>query len=138
MASQMSLQQSVFTKPCKVVGEPQMTSPRTILFHLVLASVALVELAKYLTLSSHLFFCLYFLLFPFTKPCRIVFAKSEDIETWPNHLSFHFLTRDRSSSYSPMAAWTFSSLLHDTCTKCSIAFGSISSQRPAFFSLILR
>ena len=40
-------------------------------------------------------------------PCRIVFAKPEDLETWPNHLSFRFLTRVRSSSYSPMAAWIF-------------------------------
>ena len=46
-------------------------------------------------------------LFPFTVPCRIVFAKPEDLETWPNHLSFRFFTRVRSSSYSPMAAWIF-------------------------------
>ena len=84
----------------------------TIPFHLVLFSAALVELAKSipvhsLILSSHLFFCLPLFLFPFTVPCRIVFAKPEDLETWPNHLSFRFLTRVRSSSYSPMAAWIF-------------------------------
>ena len=78
----------------------------TIPFHLDLFSAALVELAKSipvhsLILSSHLFFCLPLFLFPFTVPCRIVFAKPEDIETWPNHLSFRFLTRVRSSSYSP-------------------------------------
>ena len=28
-------------------------------------------------------------------PCRIVFAKPEDLETWPNHLSFRFLTRGK-------------------------------------------
>ena len=28
-----------------------------------------------------------------------------DLETWPNHLSFRFLIRVSSSSYSPMAAW---------------------------------
>ena len=77
----------------------------TIPFHLVLFSAALVELAKSipvhsLILSSHLFFCLPLLLFPFTVPCRIVFAKPEDIETWPNHLSFRFLTSVRSSSFS--------------------------------------
>ena len=38
-----------------------------------------------------------FFLFPFTLPCRIVFAKPVDLETWPVHLSFHFLTRVRSS-----------------------------------------
>ena len=37
----------------------------------------------------------------------IVFAKPEDLEAWPNHLSFHFLTRVRSSSYSPVAASIF-------------------------------
>ena len=84
----------------------------TIPFHLDLFSAALVELAKSipvhsLILSSHLFYCLPFFLFPFTVPCRIVFAKPEDLETWPNHLSFRFLTRVRSSSYSPMAAWIF-------------------------------
>ena len=81
-------------------------------FHLDLFSAALVELAKSipvhsLILSSHLFFCLPLFLFPFTVPCRIVFAKPEDLETWPNHLSFRFLTRVRSSSYSQMAAWIF-------------------------------
>ena len=81
-------------------------------FHLDLFSAALIELAKSipvhsLILSSHLFFCLPLFLFPFTVPCRIVFAKPEDLETWPNHLSFRFLTRVRSLSYSPMAAWIF-------------------------------
>ena len=84
----------------------------TIPFHLDLFSAALVELAKSipvhsLILSSHLFFCLPLFHFPFTVPCRIVFAKPEDLETWPNHLSFRFLTRVRSSSYSPTAAWIF-------------------------------
>ena len=84
----------------------------TIPFHLDLFSTALVELAKSipvhsLILSSHLFFCLPLFLFPFTVPCRIVFAKPEDLEAWPNHLSFRFLTSVRSSSYSPMAAWIF-------------------------------
>ena len=70
----------------------------TIPFHTVLFSAARVELAKSnpvhsLILSSHLFFCLPLFLFPFTVPCRIVFAKPEDLETWANHLSFRFLTR---------------------------------------------
>ena len=82
----------------------------TIPFHLDLFSAALVELTKSipvhsLILSSHLFFCLPLFLFPFTVPCRIVFAKPVDLET--NYLSFCFLTRVRSSSYSPMAAWIF-------------------------------
>ena len=83
----------------------------TMPFQLVLFSAALVELTNFISvhsliLSSHLFLCLP-LLFPFTVPCTIVFAKPEDFETWPNHLSFHFLTRVRSLSCSPMAAWIF-------------------------------
>ena len=77
-----------------------------------------------------------------TVPCRIVFAKPEDLETWPNHLIFRFLTRVRSLSYSPMAAWIFlrtSSLVTWSIYEmCSIASGSISSQKPAFFSLTLQ
>ena len=84
----------------------------TIPFHLVLYSAALVEQAMSipvhsLILSSHLFFCLLLLLFPFTVPCKIVFAKPEDLEIWTNHLSFHFLTMVRRSSYSSIVAWIF-------------------------------
>ena len=65
----------------------------TILFHLVLFSAALAELAKSipvysLILSSRLFFYLPLLLFPFIVHCMNVFANPEDLETWPNHLSF--------------------------------------------------
>ena len=82
----------------------------TIPFHLVLFSVALDELAKSipvhsLILSSHLFFSLPLLLF--IVLCRIVFAKPEDLQTWPNHLSVCFLTRVGSSSHSLLAAWAF-------------------------------
>ena len=86
-------------------------------FHLVLfpATIflfpaALFELAKSVPvhsfiLFSHLFFCLPLLLFPVTVPCSIVFAKPEDLDTWPNYLSIRFLTRVKSSPYSPVAAW---------------------------------
>ena len=112
----------------------------TIPFHLDLFSAALVELAKSipvhsLTLSSHLFFCLPLFLFPFTVPCRIVFAKPEDLETWPNHLSFRFLTRVRSSSYSPMAAWIFLRTSSLVTWSLYEMFNSLSSQKPVFFSL---
>ena len=94
----------------------------TIPFHLFLFSTALVELAKSipvhsLIFSSHLFFCLTPFLFPVTVPCRIVFAKPENLETWPNHLSFRFLTRVRSSSYSSMAPWLL--LLISSLVTCS-------------------
>ena len=84
----------------------------TIPFHQVLSSSALVELAKStpvhsLTLSSHLFFCRPFLLSPFPVSSRIVFAKPEDLDKWPNQLSFRSLTKVRSYSCFPMAAWLF-------------------------------
>ena len=113
-------QTSVQDRKCSILFYPVTLEGRrgttdefaTIPFHLDLFSAALVELAKSipvhsLILSSHLFFCLPLFLFPFTVPCRIVFAKPEDLETWPNYLSFRFLTRVRSSSYSPIAAWIF-------------------------------
>ena len=64
-------------------------------FQPVLFSSALAELAKSipvqsLILSLHLFFCLPLVIFPFTLPYRIVFAKPEDIETWPQ---FPFLNQ---------------------------------------------
>ena len=108
-----SLRYSILFYPITLEGRRGTTDDfATIPFHLDLFSAALVELAKSipvhsLILSSHLFFCLPLFLFPFTVPCRIVFAKPEDLETWQNHLSFRFLTRVRSSSYSPMAAWIF-------------------------------
>ena len=83
----------------------------TIPFHLVLFSAAPVELAK--SIPAHCFNIVFptllstFSFFLFTVPCEIVCAKPEDIETWPNHLSFPFLTRVTSSSYSPMGAWIF-------------------------------
>ena len=63
----------------------------TIPFHLVLFSAALVELAKSipvhsLILSFHLFFCLPFVLCPYTVPCRIALAKPEDIQMWRNYM----------------------------------------------------
>ena len=65
----------------------------TIPFHLDLFSAALVELAKSipvhsLILSSHLFFCLPIFLFPFTVPCRNVFAKQEDLRHGQTILAF--------------------------------------------------
>ena len=94
-----------------VVWAPQ-TNLQQPLSHLVLFTAALAELMKSspvhsLILSSHLFFCPPLLLFPFTVPCKIVFAKPEDLETWPNHFSFCFMTTVRSSSYSTMVAWIF-------------------------------
>ena len=116
----------------------------TITFHLVLFSAALVELAnsipvRSLILSSHLFFCLPLFLCPFTVPCRTVFPKPEDLERWPNHLSFRFLTSVRCSyilqwppgSFCEPPHWS-----HGPCMNCSIVSGSIQSQMLVFVSLI--
>lgn len=67
-------------------------------------------------------------------PCRIVFARPEDIEMWLNPLSFHFLTMGRSSLYSQMATFVFlwTPLL---VMWSSVTSGSFWSQRPLFFSL---
>ena len=72
-----------------VIGAPDEFA--TIPFHLVMFSAALLEVTKSipvhsLILSSHLFFCLPLILFPFIVLCRIVFAKPEDLEMWPNTL----------------------------------------------------
>ena len=107
------LRNSILFYPLTLEGREGTTDEfTTIPFHPVLFSAALFELANSipvhtLILFSHLFFCLPLFLFPFTVPCRIVFAKPENLETWQNHLSFHFLTRVRGLSYSPMAAWIF-------------------------------
>ena len=104
---------SILFYPITLEGRRGTTGEFSIIpLHLVLFSAALVELAKSipvhsLILSSHLFFWLPLFLFPFTLPCRIALANPEYLETWPNHLSFRFLTRVRISSYSPMAAWIF-------------------------------
>ena len=60
---------------------------------------------SFLDVSSYLFFCLPLLLAPFTAPCRTVFAIPEDLEMWPCHLSFRFVTKVRRSSFTPVAFW---------------------------------
>ena len=54
-------------------------------------------------LSSHLFFCLPFLLLPYTVPCRIIFASPVDLVICPYHLNLRFLTMVIRSSYGPIA-----------------------------------
>ena len=127
---------------CSVIFYP--ITVATIPFYRGLLLAALAELEKSIPvhfpiLSSHVCFCL-FLPFPFTVSCRIVFAESEDLEMWPNHLSLHSMTRVRSSSYSAMAACislrTYSVVTWPLYVMF-LAFGSISSQRLVFFSLTL-
>ena len=70
---------------CKVVRSTT-DDFATIPYHLVLISAVLAELAKSIPvhcviLPSYHFFCISLLLFPFTVPCRIAFAKLDDFET---------------------------------------------------------
>ena len=87
--------------------------------------------------SLVLFFCLSLLVFPFNFPCRMIFAKSEDLELWPNPLNF--FTMIRSLLYSPMAAWiflqTFSFMAYSPFAKYLVTCKSILSQMPSFISL---
>ena len=96
---------SLYASCLQVVGAPQMTSQQplsTFPFTAALVEPGQSIPVHSLILTSHLFFCLPLLLFPSTVPCRIVFAKPEDLETWSNHLRVYFLIVVKSSSYSPM------------------------------------
>ena len=126
---------SILFYPTTLVGrqdEFPLTGVATSPIHLVLFSAALVELAKYipdhsLILSSHLFFCLPLFLCPFTVLYRIVFAKPEDLETWPNHLrsGVHHILQWPPGPFCKPPHWS-----HGSCMKCSIVSGNISSESP--------
>ena len=71
-------------------------------------------------------------------PCNIVFAKPEDLETYPNHFSFHFLTTIRSSSYFPMAAWIFLRNPHwsyGPCVSLALLSRSITHRRTEYMDI---
>ena len=79
--------------------------------------------------------------FSFTVSSRIVFAKPEDLGTWQNHIRFHFLTMG--SEFIIFSSGCLDLSVNHLISnmvllfKCTITFGSISTQRPAFFSLAL-
>ena len=54
-------------------------------------------------LFSHLFLCLSCRLPPLTVPCKMVFARPDEWETWPYHCSFRLFTMVRRSSCGPIA-----------------------------------
>ena len=56
-------------------------------------------------MSSHLFLCLPCLLPPFTVPCRMVLARSDERETWPQRWSLRLFTMVGKSSCGPIACW---------------------------------
>ena len=69
----------------------------TSFLHFTMFSTALWDLANsrpvhFLILSSHLFFCLPCLLPPFTVPCKIVSARSDERETRPHYCSLRPFT----------------------------------------------
>ena len=77
----------------------------TSFLHFSLFSTAVWELPNSrpvhsLMLSSHLFVCLPCLLPPFTVPCKMVWARPDEQETWPYHCSLHLFTIIRRSSWS--------------------------------------
>ena len=60
-----------------------------------------------LMLFFHLFLCLPCLLPPFTVPCKMVFARPDEPETWPYHCSLRLFTIVRRSSCGSIACWIF-------------------------------
>ena len=56
-------------------------------------------------MSSHLFFCLPCLLSPFTLPCKMVLARSDEREICPHHFSFCLFTTIRTSPCGPITCW---------------------------------
>ena len=70
--------------------------------HLCLSSTALCDYGKSspvhsLMLSSPHFLCCSLLLAPLTAPCKMVFARSDDLETCLYRFNFHLFTVARSS-----------------------------------------
>ena len=113
---------SSIPSPEGVVGAQQITSQPVSSFFLF--STALWELVNsrpvyFLTLFSHLFFCLPCLLPPFTVPCKMVLARPDERETCPYHFGLRFFTRSfRRSSCGPTScrilAQTSSLVIHIT------------------------
>ena len=115
-------------------------------FYLVLFSAALVELAKsipvhYLILSSYLFFCLSFFLLLSLCPVELSLLNQKTSKhgrtilasvSWPGSGVRHILQWLLGSFCEPPHWW------HDPYKKCSRVSGSISFQKPAFFSLTLK
>ena len=77
------------------------------------------------------FFCPSLFVLPFTVPWKTIFAKPEDVDAQPVHLSCRVLSKvSCNGCLNPYQR-------HSPYTRCSDTFGSTSSQRPALISLIL-
>ena len=80
----------------------------TSFLHFSLLSTTLWYLANsgpvhFLMLSSHLFFCLPCLFPPFSVPCKTVWARPDERETYPYHFSLCLFMFIRRSLCSPIA-----------------------------------
>ena len=78
--------------------------------HFSVFSTALWDLANSgpfhsLMLSSHLFLCLPCLLSPFTMPCKMGLARSDEWKTYPYHCSLRLFTMVRRSSCGLFVRW---------------------------------
>ena len=113
-------------------------------FHLILFSTALVELAKSIPVHSKYGLLTYssvYLYFFFHSLCPVELSLLDQktlrhgqttlvFVSWP--WSVHHILQWLLGPFCEPPHW-----LYGPCTKCSVTFGSISSQRPAFFSLAL-
>ena len=75
---------------------------------------------------------------PFTVPCKMVLARPDEWETWPNHCSLHLLMMFRRSLYGLIACWILAqtSLL---VTWSQYELGSITILRWSYWgNLLLR
>ena len=82
----------------------------TSFLHLSLSSTALWDLANSwpvhsMIFSSYLFFCLPYLVPPFTVPCKMSLARPGERETCPYCCSLRLFTMVRRSSCGPIACW---------------------------------
>ena len=101
----------------------------TSLFHFSQFSSAIWDLANSrpvhsLMLSSILFFCLPYVLPPFTVPCKMDLARPDERETCPYYCSLRLFTIVRRSLCDPIACWilarTSSSVTWSLYEMCSI------------------
>ena len=110
----------------------------TSFLHFSLSSTALLDLANSrpvhsLMLSSHLFLCLLCLLLPLPVPCKMVFARPDERETWPYRCNLRLFTVVRSSC-GQVARWIYArTSLLVTWMRCVASCGSTSFLWLVFF-----
>ena len=106
----------------------------TSFLHFSLFSTALWDLPNSmpvhsLMLSCHLFLCPPCLLPPFTVPCKMVLARSDERETWPYHCSLRLLRSSADLRVVRLPAESLHGLprwLLGLCMRCVVSCGSTS------------